>query len=65
MDATLTPRQELADLTANAIARGMSTLELSKLRRLGDDGYGVIAQLEQLYIWLEGHPQVSLTFQND
>jgi hypothetical protein len=57
MNATVTsPRQELADLTANALARGMTSGELSKLRSLGDDGYGVIAQLEQLYLWLAQHP---------
>jgi hypothetical protein len=49
------PRQELADLTADAMARGMSAIELSQLRELGDDGYGVIAQLEQLYAWLAQH----------
>jgi|HubBroStandDraft_5_1064220.scaffolds.fasta_scaffold2358374_1 hypothetical protein len=51
-----TPRNELADITADALARGLSRLELLKIQKLGDDGYGVIAQLEQLYVWLASHP---------
>ena len=51
-----TPRQDLTEITADAIAQGMSRFELLRIQKLGDDGYGVIAQLEQLYEWLAGHP---------
>lgn len=52
-----TPRQDLADITADAMSRGMSRFELLRIQKLGDDGYGVIAQMEQLYVWLEQHPR--------
>jgi hypothetical protein len=50
------PRKELADLIADATARGISAKQLREIRSLGDDGYGVVAQLEQLYVWLSQHP---------
>jgi hypothetical protein len=52
----ITPRQELAALTADAIARGITPGELRKIQELGNDGYGVVAQLEQIYVWLSRHP---------
>jgi len=52
----LTPRQELADLIAEAKARGLSANELREIQNLGSDGYGVVSQLEQIYVWLARHP---------
>jgi hypothetical protein len=57
MTANVTPpRKELSDLIADATARGISARELREIRSLGDDGYGVVSQLEQLYVWLSQHP---------
>lgn len=53
MTNTITPpRQELAHLKLLAQQRGISPGELARLEMLGNDGYGVISQLEQLYQWL-------------
>ena len=54
--SVLPPRQELAALIGEATARGLTATELTKLQDLGSDGYGVIAQLEQIYVWLARHP---------
>jgi hypothetical protein len=51
-----TPRQELAELIAEATARGLTVKELTGLQKLGSDGYGVVCQLEQIYVWLAQHP---------
>ena len=52
----LTPRQELAALIAEATARGLTAKELTEIQNLGSDGYGVVSQLEQIYVWLARHP---------
>ena len=49
------PRQELAVLTEDVIARGIPAGELRKIQELGSDGYGVVSQLEQMYAWLSEH----------
>ena len=54
--SALPPRQELAALIVEATARGLTASELTKIQDLGSDGYGVIAQLEQIYVWLARHP---------
>ena len=48
----ITPREELISLTRKAQQLGMTQIELEQLKNLGDDGCGVVAQLEQLYVWL-------------
>ncbi len=54
MDSNIiSPRQELAQLIEKVKSRGMRQDELSKIESLGSDGYGVQAQLESLYYWLE------------
>ena len=55
----LTPRQELAELIAEATARGLTVKELTEVQKLGSDGYGVVSQLEQIYVWLARHPAVA------
>jgi hypothetical protein len=51
-----TPRQELAELLAEARARGLTANDLTEIQKLGSDGYGVVSQLEQIYVWLARHP---------
>jgi hypothetical protein len=46
----LTPRQELAELPAEATARGLGANELKEIQELGSDGYGVVSQLEQISV---------------
>lgn len=54
--STFTPRQELAELIAEARARGLTANEQTEIQKLGSDGYGVVSQLEQIYVWLARHP---------
>ncbi len=53
----LLPRDELSHLTGVAVARGMSAVELRAIQDFGTTtGYGIQAQLDQLYVWLAAHP---------
>lgn len=55
-ESLFTPRKELAELIAEATTRGLSANDLTAIQKLGSDGYGVVSQLEQIYVWLARHP---------